>query len=224
MSIWNEFFSEPRNIKRAPEAEIYHFTQTLVSAFPGQTLRIWDLCCGAGRHTVALAQLGYQVFASDHASKALRLTQTWLIDLGLSAHVVESDMTVCPWPEVLFHGVMSWDALNHNTLDNIRQTICMVHDQLVPGGLFLLTLKSTRAGLYGQGELIEPNTYISKDGSEAGIPHHYSDEEEVREFFQGWEIISLADQVIRYVEQGRTFAEHNPFPHTTWGILARKGF
>lgn len=222
MANWNELFLDPRHIKRAPETEIYRFAQTLVSTFPAQPLRIWDLCCGAGRHTVALALLGHAIYASDNAPNAVRLTQAWLTDLSLSARVAVSDMAVCPWPELLFHGVVSWDALYHNTRVQIQQAIHMVHEHLVPGGFFLVTLKSTRADLYGQGEMIEPNTYLMPEGSEAGIPHHYSDEAEIRVFFQGWEMISVAEQIIRYVERGSTFLEHNPFPYTTWGVLARK--
>lgn len=222
MPSWNQLFLDPRHVKRAPESEIYRFVQVLESAFPAQPLHIWDLCCGAGRHTVALAQTGHTIYASDNASHALRLTQEWLADLGLSAHVAEGDMTACPWPEVRFHGVVCWDALYHNTRSQMQRAIDNVYACLVPGGFFLLTLKSTRADLYGQGERIEPDTFVMSEGSEAGVPHHYSDEADVRSLFQGWDLVSLAEQVVRYAQRGRMFLDHNPFPYTSWGVLARK--
>jgi hypothetical protein len=69
---------------------------------------------------------------------------------------------------------------------------------------------------------IEPDTFVLDEGDEAGVPHHYADEADVRDLFRGWELVSLAEQVIRYVEQGANFFELNPFPYTTWGVLARK--
>jgi len=142
--------------------------------------------------------------------------------MNLKAKLALADMTVCPWPEVRFHGVISWVSLYHNTLSNIRKTIDMIHQQLVPGGLFMGTLKSTKADSYGSGQEIEPNTFIPDEGKEIGIIHHFSDEAEIRELFKEWELISLAEQVITYVERGENFPEYNPFPYTNWGILARK--
>lgn len=185
-------------------------------------MNLWDLCCGAGRHTVLLAQLGHRIYASDNAPNAVELTRKWLGEVNLKATLAVEDMTVCPWLEVKFHGIVCWGSLPHNMLANIRKTIDMIYQQLVPGGLFLGTIRSIKADSYGQGKLVEPNTFIPVEGKEKGIIHHFSDETEVRELFQKWELISLVEQVMTYVEKGENFLEYNPFPFTNWGILARK--
>jgi len=222
MPDWNELFTDEKNIERIPESTIYRFARSLEESIKVRPLRVWDLCCGAGRHTVSLARMGCKVYASDKSPNALILTREWLDEIGLHAVFEESDMTVCPWPNVSFHGVISWDALHHNTLDNIRKAIDEIQTHLVPGGLFLGTLKSTRADSYGKGRQIEPDTYVPDEGMEEGVPHHFFDESALKDLFKDWEFISLAEQVVNYVHRGDNFREHNPFSYTHWCILARK--
>lgn len=223
MTTWNDLFMDEKNIKRAPEPEVYRFIVSLEKSFAERPLRIWDLCCGAGRHTIAMARLGHEVYASDKAPNAVALTRQWLAEMKLRAQVQLADMTVCPWPKVTFHGLISWDALYHNTLGNIRRAIDEIYTRLVPSGLFIGTFKSTKADLYGKGEEIEPDTFVCPQRwGEKNIPHHHFDESGIRDLFKKWELVSLAEQVITYVERGTDFIDYNPFPYTTWGVLARK--
>jgi ubiquinone/menaquinone biosynthesis C-methylase UbiE len=169
MPSWNELFLREENVTRVPEREIYRFVSVLERCFSGRPLRIWDLCCGAGRHTVAMARSGHDTYASDAAPNGIARTREWLSELDLSARTSVCDMTRCPWPDVMFHGALSWDALHHNTLASTERAITGVHRQLIPGGLFLATLKSTRADSCGRGQEIEPNTFVQGSGMEAGV-------------------------------------------------------
>jgi len=222
MADWNELFANEKNIERIPDSAVYRFADTLEELIEKRPLRIWDLCCGAGRHTVALARMGHKVYASDNSNNALFLTHKWLEEIDLHAVFEQSDMTVCPWPDITFHGVISWDALHHNTLDNIKKAVNEVHKFLIPGGLFLGTLKSTKADSYGLGKQIEPNTYVPDAGCEQGIPHHFFDEAAILNLFEGWEFISLAEQIMNYTQRRDNFFDCNPFSYTRWCILARK--
>jgi cyclopropane fatty-acyl-phospholipid synthase-like methyltransferase len=222
MVTWNQLFLDEKNRAKAPESEVYKFVTLLEKLFSERPLRLWDVGCGAGRHTVLIASLGHKVYASDNAPNAIDLTQNWLAEMNLHAEIKLSDMTVCPWREVEFHGAISWNAIYHNTKNNIRKTIDQIHSRLVPGGLFIGTLKSTKADSYGSGQEIEPHTFVADDGLEKGILHHYFDETSIRDLFKKWELISLAEQVITYKERGENFLEYNPFPYTIWGVLAGK--
>ena len=226
MPTWNELFTDELNVKRIPEFEVHHFVDVLEKIFSERPLRLWDVCCGGGRHTVAMARRGHKIFASDNAPNALKLTQEWASSIGLGIQMELADMTVCPWSEVDFHGAISWDALYHNTFENMKKAVSQIHRQLVPGGLFLCTLMSTKSDSFawGLGKQIEPGTLVRDDSSEAGVPHHFCDEREVRELFRDWEYLSLVEQVITYLERGENFIDYNPFPFTKWGVLVRKKF
>jgi SAM-dependent methyltransferase len=51
-----------------------------------------DLCCGPGRHALALAQRGFQVTAVDRFPRYLEQARLSAIDAGLEIEFVEADM------------------------------------------------------------------------------------------------------------------------------------
>ena len=53
---------------------------------------ILDLGCGNGRHVVHLTLKGFRVTGMDNSPTALRMTQEWLADDGMSAALVLGDM------------------------------------------------------------------------------------------------------------------------------------
>ena len=221
---WNQLFGTDANCERAPQSEVLRFIRMAESRLSCTPLRIWDLGCGAGRHTLAIAGLGHDAYGSDCAPKGIERTQLLLGSNGLSAQLALADMTTCPWPGARFHGVISWDTIHHNTLANIGRSLNIVHDSLLPGGLFMGTLKSDKADLYGSGEEVEPSTFILNKGKEAGVPHHYFNEQGIREVFDSnkWKLLVLAEQVITNYEHSERFWEMTPFPFTTWGVLAER--
>ena len=219
---WDHYFTDEGDISRIPNGEVYEFVADLGKCIDERPLRIWDLCCGGGRHTVAMARLGHEVYASDGSAKAIELTRQWVEQAGLSARASVSEMTVCPWKEILFHGVMCWDSLHHNTIDNIRKTVDEVRRHLVPHGMFMANVMSVRSmGHHGTGREIEPYTFVNADGHEAGIPHHFFDEDRLRSLLEAWEILVLAEQVVSYKERAQTTPRVNPFSYTFWGFVVR---
>jgi hypothetical protein len=132
-------------------------------------------------------------------------------------------MTANPWsPNEKFHGVVCWDALHHNTLLNISKAVSILYEAMVPGGLLLLSLISTKSGTDGEGLEIERNTFVSDEGLEAGVPHHYFDRDEISSMFSKWTTVILAEVVVTYLETEKEFYNSNPFPYTKWNLLLRR--
>lgn len=222
MASWNELFADEKNRELIPETAVYRFCRIVEDAFDERPLKFWDLGCGAGRHTVALARLGHDAYATDNAPRAIELTKEWLTEFDLSADVRLADMTDCPWSPDYFHGVVSWNVLHHNRLAAIHEAVAQVYRSLVPGGLLMATLKSDKADFAGQGVEIEPGTFVHDIGDESGVPHHYFNEVGIRDLFAGWEFLVLAEQVITHLERPDRFWEYTPFPFTNWGVVAKK--
>ena len=221
MPSWDELFGRGELIAAYPERPVQEFVSLLERRFRDRPLRIWDLCCGAGRHTTAMSRRGHAVFASDASANGIALLEEGLAKLGLTAQTAVADMTVCPWPGVRFHGVVVWDALHHNRLLGVRTSIGVAFERLVPGGWLLATLKSVQADSSGVGDEIEPGTFVQRTGAEAGVPHHYFTETEIRDVFQAWHLDVLVERVCSYKQRISDFRD-NPFDYTAWGILARK--
>jgi 2-polyprenyl-3-methyl-5-hydroxy-6-metoxy-1,4-benzoquinol methylase len=222
MATWDELFLNKEYINDAPQAEIIKFIQNVHTAFPTENIKIWDLCCGAGRHSVLASRMGCDVFSSDVSPNGIAYLKQSLEKNDLNANCKIADMTETVWPDTTFHGILCWDALHHNTLSNIGKAIDVVYKQLHVGGFFICTLLSARSGSYHKGTEIEKNTYISDVGPEAGVPHHYFDDDEILSIFKGWKIIVLGEKVVRYLDKTDDFYKINPFAYTKWEVYLQK--
>jgi len=222
MATWNELFLNENFISALPQPEVYKFIKVLEGIFPDRPLSIWDLCCGAGRHAVLISQMGHNAYCSDISVNGINYTKKWLESSGLMANLKVADMTVNPFTGLNFHGALSWDALHHNTISNINKAVDNVYESLCEGGMFMVSLRSTKSGKADlRGKEIEKNTFVMEDGSEAGVPHHYFDEQGIRELFKKWKIISLADIDVTYIEENIHYLS-NPFPYTKWNVIVQK--
>ena len=72
--------------------------------FPGERLKFWDFCCGAGRHTILLSSLGYDIYGSDVSENGIEITKRKLVENNLQAHLKISDMTEKPFDKTKFQG------------------------------------------------------------------------------------------------------------------------
>ena len=222
MANWNELFLDKKYELTIPQLEVYKFIKKLEGIFLDEKLLIWDLCCGMGRNTSLIGEMGHAPFGSDISENGVLFTKKLLRDKHIEGRVEIADMVENIFKGVKFHGVFSWNALHHNTLDNIKKSVKVVHESLVDGGLLMVTIMSTKSEGYNKGREIEKNTFISDSGEEAGVPHHYFDEKEIRELFVDFEIVILAEQVINYIDTEDMFYESNPFPYTKWAVIVRK--
>jgi len=222
MAEWNELFLDEKFIAAMPQPEVYKFVKLLENTFTDRPLSIWDFCCGAGRHTVLLSQMGHNAYGSDVSENGIEHTQQWLESSSLSATLKVADMTENLFPGKNFHGAFSWDALHHNTISNINKAVDNVYDSLCDGGMFMVSLLCTKSGKPElRGREIEKNTFVRENDSEAGVPHHYFDEQGIRELFKKWKILSLVEIVATYVETDIYYLD-NPFPYTKWNVIVKK--
>lgn len=222
MATWNELFLNKKYIAAIPQPEVYKFVKVLEDVFPDRPLSIWDFCCGAGRHTVLISQMGHDTYGSDISENGINHTQKWLKKNGVMATLEVADMTESIFKGKNFHGAISWDALHHNTISNIYRAVDNVYESLCEGGMFMVSLLSTKSDKADfRGKKIEKNTFVREDGSEAGVPHHYFDEQEIRDLFKKWELVSLVDIVFTYIEENIHHSV-NPFSYTKWNVIVKK--
>jgi len=88
--------------------------------------------------------------------------------------------------------------------------------------MFMASLLNTKSGRVDlRGKEIEKNTFVRQDGPEAGVPHHYFDEQGIRDLFKKWKIVSMAEIVVTYIEENINYLS-NPFPYTKWNVIVQK--
>ena len=117
------------------------FAARVLALRPGQ--RVLDVCCGAGRHCLALARMDYQPTGVDREGALLALARQRARQAGLNVQWVQADVRRLPHLGH-FHGALcmfaSWGYAadeNHNA-----RVLGEVARCLLPGGRFLLDVPS----------------------------------------------------------------------------------
>jgi tellurite methyltransferase len=190
MPEWNELFKENQFRWPNPDERVMRFTARLQTAGLHSVL---DLGCGAGRHTLFLAQQGLAVYGLDDAPNGLLAARQRLQTNGQSAGLACGDMGDLPFADAAFDAVVSVYVIHHNRLARIQRTVQEIRRVLRPGGLAMLDLNATASWRYRNERSIEvePGTFIPTEGPETGVPHHYFDEAAARDAFSCLRILEL---------------------------------
>jgi ubiquinone/menaquinone biosynthesis C-methylase UbiE len=178
--------------------------------------KVLDVGFGLGRHIILFAKEGFETSGIEFSESGFNYCKLWLEREGLSAVIRLGKMTSLPYENNTFHLVLAWHVLYHGKLRQIIKAIDEIHRVTRKNGLAYVTLTSTRDKHYREGKEIEPNTFLNPNkGFDGDLPHHYSDEKEVRSLFKRWKIKKLKE--IGYSLAGRTDKES-----IRWMILAEK--
>jgi SAM-dependent methyltransferase len=100
---------------------------------------VLDLCCGEGRHAVALARRGYRMTGLDLSAFHLRLARQAAKKAGVSVRWHRADMRDLPWEgefDAVINVFTSFGYLESDEED--FKVLMAVASALKPGGRFLL--------------------------------------------------------------------------------------
>nr|MDO8097871.1 class I SAM-dependent methyltransferase [Candidatus Njordarchaeota archaeon] len=118
-TVWEGIYA-----KSVLEIDPHPEISRIVELFKKENLRrILDLGSGAGRHTVYLADKGFDVYGLDSAPTGLAHTIRALSERGLAAHLTLHDMAALPYDDEYFDAVISVQVIHHNRLEVIRNTV-----------------------------------------------------------------------------------------------------
>ncbi|MFQ6100570.1 MAG: class I SAM-dependent methyltransferase [Anaerolineae bacterium] len=185
-SIWADLDVLPE-YWRTPEPTVVAWAEELREA-GGH--RVLDLGCGIGRHTVALARLGFTVTATDISPSGLATCTAGLARDELSARRVCHEMETLSFSGFTFDGLLAYNVIYHATVAGMRRILAEMHRVLRPSGHLYVTVNvrdENRIAAYradveaGKCREIEPFTfvYLRDAPGDKYLPHHYCDEPEL---------------------------------------------
>lgn len=93
-----------------------------------------------------------------------------------------------------FDAVISTHGLLHGNRATISVTLAEISRVLRPGGLLYATFGSKHDARFGLGVRIDQDTFAQETGDEAGVPHLFSDGQDVRELLSRFTIEMVTEQ------------------------------
>jgi tellurite methyltransferase len=157
--------------------------------------RVLDLGTGMGRHTMALAANGFDVWGVDASRSGVQHVGAEATAVGLGVALVVGTFLELPFPASSFDFVLAWNVLYHGDSASTGRAIAEVARVLRPRGLYLGTMLSKRNAQYGLGREISPNTFV-QDGSlgDRRHPHLYCNAAELLALHPDFEPLALEDR------------------------------
>jgi len=172
-----------------PAKEVFAFAHELKQK---GLKKVYDLGCGIGRNLYFLIEQGFEVYGSDFSEHAVYEINQKLKSVNYPYKIKCESMTDIHEDNASFDAVIAFHVICHGYKKDTLKAVQEIKRILKPGGMVLITFLSTRGV---QGEFRDPQvedwTIIKQDGVEAGIPHHFSDRDEIINFMDGFEIYDL---------------------------------
>lgn len=150
-----------------------------------------DVGCGKGRHVVTMAEFGIDAHGMDLSKVAVDFARQWLVARRLSAEVRQGSIDTIPYADAAFDFVLCHGVLDHMVSDVRQRGVKEIHRTLKRGGLFFFSVISNEDSAYGEGELIEEDTWILPEGFEQNIPQAFFSHERIAREFVSFDIESI---------------------------------
>jgi SAM-dependent methyltransferase len=192
---WDRWWAEAKQRSRwsEPEPAVLSFAASLRARGAKQVL---DVGTGIGRHALAYAHLGFEVFATDASTKGLE-------ELARSAGAerVGVDVRLAPFTELPFETasmdhVLAWNVIYHGDGEVVARALGECRRVLRPNGTVQITMLSKRHRAFGVGREIRPDTFVDPQShGDKDHPHFYLDAAGLATMLDraGFQALALAD-------------------------------
>ena len=193
---WEKIFQQQGKVFMEPHWDMPKVIKQLKDI---KAEKVLDLGSGTGRHVINLAQNGFSVYGLDNSQEGINTTKQWLEAEKLNANLVLQEMTEkLPWEDNYFDAIVCVQVIHHADIATIKKIIAEMERVLKKGGFIFVTVPKLKNQATKYKE-IEPNTYVPLDGWEKGLPHHYFNPEELKDFFLNFDIVDIhLDQISHY--------------------------
>ncbi len=141
---WNDDAFSARFVRRVNYQDLYGMKETgedvddlLVLLAPRAKARLLDLCCGNGRHAIALALRGYKMTGVDVGPGAVALARETSRNLGLAVDFRQLDVLTVSFEDAYDGVYLLCGGLSDFSPDAARDVLARAARALVPGGLLV---------------------------------------------------------------------------------------
>jgi len=162
---------------------------------------------------VFLSEEGFLCHGTDHAFVGLESARDWLAERSIEDNLSQSKTYQLPYATRSFEAVICLYVIYHGTVVQIERAFNEIYRILTLGGLALVTFISDKHHRFGCGDEIEPKTFITNVGADAGIPHHFNGEREMLWMVRDFEVLKF--NLLEKLNEEGSQESH-------WALLLRK--
>ena len=193
VETWNKVYSEGRSLLIWPDENVV----SSLNRHRGKFSKGIDLACGAGRHTMLMAQMGIDSLGVDSSEASIEFAKNRSESLGLkNIKFVKGLVQDLELEKESFDIVIAWGLIHYLERQDQEEFIDKVLSILKPNGMFLLTLRSEEDTRRTSGKKIEDNRYLV-DYFDSGLNEvkqtkmYFWDEAGVRKLLNGFSNLKL---------------------------------
>lgn len=157
--------------------------------------RALDLGCGVGRHSLLLAELGFETHAIDGSSSGIAHLTHEAEARGLKVEAQTGLMTDLPFAAATFDYVLAFNVIYHGDRSIVERALSEIARVLKPGSGFQCTMLSKRNQNFGKGREVAPDSFVIDDIDDKDHPHFYCNASGLVGLFRNFEILSLEDRL-----------------------------
>ena len=156
---------------------------------------VLDIGCGKGRHALFLAELGFNVTATDISPEGIEQLQKEAKKRKLENKIrtLVCDMLEVPFENNSFDCVLGFHSLYHTDYAGLKTVIVRITDMLKESGQLFVTFnsKSNPSFRANDNTVIDERTIIRHFGLEDGVPHTFLDYDDITELLADYTVVKI---------------------------------
>ena len=164
---------------------------------------VLDIGCGRGRHSIFLAELGFDVTATDISPEGIEQLdeEAKRRKLEHKIHTLVCDMLDLPFKNDSFDCVLGFLSITHTDYAGLKKLICKITNMLKKSGRMYVTFNSKNSPAFREKSNVKIDGYtiIKKTGLEKDIPHTYLDYDDIIQLMADYKILKV-QQIQDYYE------------------------
>ena len=215
---WDRVYAEGKSLLVWPDEM---FVRELNSLPQTQNLKAMDIGCGAGRHTLLMAEAGMTVKGIDSSEASVKMAKKRAADRDFKNVTFENvPLQKLEEKDGGFDIIVAWGVIHYLSLEDQGFILTKIYQLLKPGGLFLATLRSTRDSRCDESHRVSSNRYRAKyfdadTASEKQMVMSFWNEPEVRSMLAAYQHVFLGHRDLEPIGENRASSSH-------WLIRAHK--
>jgi SAM-dependent methyltransferase len=157
--------------------------------------KVLDVGCGRGRHTLFLAEMGFDVTATDISPEGIEQLEREAKSRKLDGKIktLVSDMLELPFEKNSFDGVLGFHSVYHTDYAGLKKVMSKITAMLKKSGQLYITFnsKSNPSFRAGDNTVVDEYTIIRHFGKEDGIPHTFLENNDIIGLLKDYKILKM---------------------------------